>query len=139
MDLASLTASGKLIMILICLYAMPKTKETLMIDVISDKGVTETFVAKPTADGFNLSQNGQTSTEKMTDGHRDGFPTSFVVSDTKRKIGMEEFFQLADLKNISTASKMELKADGIGSFKVTRSGGTAYVTGPTGVTFSIHK
>lgn len=126
-------------MILICLYAMPKTNETLMIDVISDKGVIETIAAKPTAEGFTLTQNGPTNTEKMVDVRRDSFPTSFVVSDKKRKIGMEEFFPSADLKNLSTASKMELKADGIGSFKVTRSGGAAYVTGPTGVTFSIHK
>lgn len=116
---------------------MPQGKDTFWIDVITEKGVVETVVAKPTADGFALFE--KDGIEKLMDIRRDGSATSFVVSDDNRKIDLTKIFPSNDFKDFSTAAKVELKAAEGGDFKVTRSGGTVYVTGPSGVIFSIHK
>jgi hypothetical protein len=139
MEFTSLTAAGKLIMMLLCLCGMPQGKETMFIDVINEKGIVETVVAKPTADGFALFENAKEGAEKLMDIRRDGSTTSFVVSDDNRKIDLKTVFPTHDFKDISTASNVELKAAEGGNFKMRRSGGTVYVTGPSGVTFSIHK
>ena len=137
----TLTAAGKLIMMLLCLCGMPQGEETLFIDVIAE-GIVETIVAKPTADGFALFE--KDGGEKLMDIRRDGSAPSFVVAENTRKIDLTEIFPSSDFKDFSTASKVDLKAVERGNikggiFKVTRSSGTAYVTGPAGVTLSIHK
>jgi hypothetical protein len=137
MEPVTLTAAGKLIMILLCLCGMPQDKDAFWIDVINEKGVVETVVAKPTADGFALFE--KDGVEKLMDIRRDGSTTSFVVSDDHRKIDLAKMFPSVDFKDFSTVSNAELKAAEGSEFKVTRSGGTFYVTGPSGVTFSIHK
>ncbi len=140
MEITSLTAAGKLIMILLCLCGRPQTKETLRIDVISNKnGIEETIVVKPSSEGFVLWSSDQGDAEKLMDIRRDGSPTSLVFSKGKQKFNLEEVFPTANFKDLPTASKVDLKADGIGSIKVTRSGSTVYVAGPAGLTFSIHK
>lgn len=139
MAITSLTAAGKLIMMLLCLCGMPQGKDTMFIDVIKENGVVETVVAKPTADGFTLFENEKEGAKKLMDIHRDGSATSFVVSDDNRKIDLTKTFPAHDFKDISSASNVELKATEGGNFKMRRSGGTVYVTGPSGVTFSIHK
>jgi hypothetical protein len=137
MEFTSLTAAGKLIMMLLCLCGMPEGKDTLWIDVINEKGVVETVMAKSTADGFALFE--KDGVEKLMDIRRDGSATSFVVSDDNRKIDLTKIFPSSDFKDFSTVSKVELKAAEGGDYKLTRSGGTVYVTGPSRVTFSIHK
>jgi hypothetical protein len=139
MEFTSLTAAGKLIMMLLCLCGMPQGKETMFIDVINEKGIVETVVVKPTADGFALFGNDKEGAEKLMDIRRDGSTTSFVVSDDNRKIDLSKVFPAHDFKDIATASNVELKAAEGGNFTMRRSGGTVYVTHPLGVTFSIHK
>ena len=132
---------------------MPQTKETLRIDSISGTGEIETIVAKPTDKGFTLIVGDKDNARKMLNILREDSPFSFVVSlDNEmaslkevfpkdyedKKISLKEVFSTSDLKDISTASKMELKADGFGRINITRSGGTVYVVGSTG-TFSVHK
>lgn len=137
MNFISLTAAAKLIMMLLCLCGMPQGKDTLWIDVINEKGVIEIVMAKPTADGFELFA--KDGADKLMDIRRDGSSTSFVVSPDNQKIDLTKTFPSSDFKDISTVSEVELKAAEGGSFKMTRSGGTFYVTSPSGVTFSIHK
>ena len=137
MNAISLTAAGKLIMMLLCQCGMPQGKDTLWIDVINEKGVVETVMAKPTADGFALFE--KDGVEKLMDIRRDGSTTSYVISDDNRKIDLKKTFPAQDFKDISTASKVELKDAEGGNFKLTRSGGTVYVTEPSGMTFSVHK
>jgi hypothetical protein len=139
MSVTSLTAAGKLIMMLLCLCGMPQGKEMLWIDVINQKGVVETIVAKPTADGFALFESDKDDAEKLMDIRRDGSTTSFTVSPDDRKIDLKKIFPAHDFKDISIAPKAELKSADAGTFKITRSGGTVYVTEPSGMTFSIHK
>ncbi len=139
MDITSLTAAGKLIMMLLCLCGMPQGKEMLWIDVINQKGVVETVVAKPIADGFALFESDKDDAEKLLDIHRDDSTTSFTVSPDNRKIDLKKIFPAHDFKDISSAPKAELKSADAGIFKITRSGGTVYVTEPSGMTFIIHK
>lgn len=137
MEAALFTAAGKLIMILLCLCGMSPDKDPLRIDVISKKGVVESLVVKPTADGFTLWE--QEGVKKLMDIRRDGSATSFVVSENKRRIDLTKVFPDGDFKDFSSVSQVELKDSEGGDFKVTRSGGAFYVTGPSGVTFSIHR
>lgn len=124
-------------MMLLCLRGIPLGKDTLRIDVITEKGVVESIVAKPTADGFALFETD--ATEKLMEIHRGGSATSFVVSDDNRKIDLAQIFPSVDFKDFPTVSEAELQTAEGGEFKVTRSGDTFYVTGPSGVTLSIHK
>ena len=138
MELAPITAAAKLIMMLLCLCGMPEGKKMLWIDVIKEEGVVETIIAKPTADGFALFENEKEGAEMLMEIRCDGSATSFVVSEDSRKIDLKKVFPDHELKDISTASNVELEAAEGGTFKLRRSGSTVYVTGPTGVTFSIH-
>ena len=126
-------------MILLALFATPQTKDPLRIDVIERKGLTETILAKPTEDGFALSTVVRKNEVKlMTIGHQTS-ETSFIVSGHESAIDLKEFFPAFSINDFATSSTAELKAKDGGVFKVTRSGGTVYVTDPTGTTIGIHK
>lgn len=130
-------------MTLLCLSGMPQSKENMRIDVITEKGIIETVVVKPTPDGFALFEGDEDDAEKLMDIRRAGSPTSFTVSGSENEIDLKKIFPAYDFRNIKTASDVELKAvikgGGFVSFKLKRSGGTFYVSESAGFTYSIHK